>query len=199
MGRAAPLGRGRPSTPSKRSRNGTPLPPLVPEIYQEMLADAPQSSPSLLNEEGRSIKKRRVGGHIVIQGLASPSKIASDRDSKFETASEHEVAPMKQDARTPQTAYNDSEDFTDSDMNWEEVTLKDKALIEDSADDSGELQLVLENNDQSAKTSITRRRRPITSADRKLRLQIHKMHILSLLAHVHLRNHWCNDIEVQVN
>ena len=198
MGRAERSGRGRPGTLSGQSRNATPLPPLVPEVFQEMLADASPSSPTLLNEEGRSIKKRRVGGHVVIQGFASPSRTTSDSESRLDTASEHKAAPAKQDARTPQTAFNESDDSADSDMNWEEVDFKGKALTEDSMDESGELQLVLENNNQSAKTSITRRRRPVTSADRRLRLEIHRMHILALLAHVHLRNHWCNDIEVQV-
>ena len=198
MGRAGPSGHGKPGALYRRSRNVTPLPPLVPEVFQEMLVYTLPSSPALLNEEGRSVKKRRVGGHIVIQGLASPSRITPDDKSKTETASEHEAAPMKQDARTPQTTYNDSDDSADSDMNWEEVDLKDKALAGESTDENGELRLVLENNDPSAKASIIRRRRPITSADRRLRLEVHKMHLLALLAHVHLRNHWCNDIEVQV-
>ena len=196
MARAGLSGRGRSGAQAGRSRNATPLPPLVPEVYQEMLADA---SPSLLNEEERSIKKRRVGGHVVIQRLGSHSRTTSDSEFRFETDSEHKVAPVKQDGKIPQTAYNDSDDSADSDMNWEEVDLKDKVLTEDSTDENEELQLVLGNNDQCAKTSTARRRRPITSADRRLRLEIHKMHILALLAHVHLRNHWCNDVEVQVH
>ena len=197
MGRARPSGSGRAGALSRHAKTEISKSSLVPEVYQEMLADASPPSPSLSNEEGRSIKKRRVGGHIVVQDFASP-RVTPDNESILETASEHEAAPVQQGTRQPQTTYNESDDSADSDLNWEEVDLKDQILTENSANESGELQLVLENNESSAKKTTIRRKRPLTSADRRLRLEIHKMHILALLAHVHLRNHWCNDIEVQV-
>ena len=98
-----------------------------------------------------------------------------------------------------QTAYEDSEGSADSDVSWEEVGLNEEEKTEDSADEPGELDLVLGGEKgSSGERSKTERRKPLTAAERELRVGIHKMHLLSLLVHVGLRNYWCNDHRVQV-
>jgi xeroderma pigmentosum group C-complementing protein len=97
----------------------------------------------------------------------------------------------------------DSDESDGSDEEWED------ALVDgDDTDGQDEVGLV---TPQVADISITIgekksegqeaprrvRRRAITSVDKKKRLDIHKMHVLCLLYHVHRRNAWCNDLRVQ--
>ncbi|RMZ74563.1 dna repair rad4 [Pyrenophora seminiperda CCB06] len=97
----------------------------------------------------------------------------------------------------------DSDESDDSDMEWED------ALIDDDDDDDpdesveaprqvGDISITLGGSkatDTGPKRKV--RRRAITSVDKKRRLDIHKMHLLCLLYHVHRRNTWCNDKRVQ--
>jgi xeroderma pigmentosum group C-complementing protein len=97
----------------------------------------------------------------------------------------------------------DSDESDGSDEEWED------ALVEDhDTDDQNEVELVTpkvadisitiggkKNEEQATKRRV--RKRAITSIDKKKRLDIHKMHVLCLLYHVHRRNAWCNDLRVQ--
>lgn len=99
-----------------------------------------------------------------------------------------------------QTAYDESSDSIESDLDWEEVDLAQTAVQEDDSNQNGALDLVLGGNKPlKSPERMSRKRKPATTAERKLRLEIHKMHVLCLLAHVHLRNHWCNDEQVHVS
>ena len=60
------------------------------------------------------------------------------------------------------------------------------------------LNLVLGDPSPSKPVNATARRK-ITAVDRRIRLETHKLHLLCLLFHVHLRNRWCNNDEVQKN
>ena len=47
--------------------------------------------------------------------------------------------------------------------------------------------------DSACKVACSRRRKPMTSKDRAIRLEIHKMHVVALLAATRIRNRWlCN-------
>ena len=198
MARAGRPKRGKTAALQGSSRNRAPAESLVPEVYQEMLSNATLSSPSLLSDEGQSIKRRRVGGNIVVQGVGSSIPVRWDAESEVEADSERLALSRIPKVVTQQTAYNDSEDSADSEMEWEEVDLRDKAIIEEARDEVRELELTLGGDTRTSEKATIQRRRPITSVDRSLRLEIHKMHVLTLLAHIHLRNHWCNDVEIQV-
>ena len=104
--------------------------------------------------------------------------------------------------RRLQTGYDESGASSDSDLNWEEVDLKDSVKAEHatsaSEDESRPLNIVLHDNGITGQKQRGPKRRLVTAAERKLRLEIHKMHLLSLLAHIYLRNHWCNNQDVQV-
>ena len=101
-----------------------------------------------------------------------------------------------------QTIYDDDEDSgeSDEDDDWEDVNLA--APGEEARDkpqrNIGDLNLDFAVDDPGLDRPPIQRRKPLTAAERKLRLEVHKMHILTLLSHVHLKNHWCNDLEVQV-
>jgi xeroderma pigmentosum group C-complementing protein len=178
-----------------------PRPPgndAVPVIYQEMLADAVSSSPLRFNEEDKAFKRRRVAGRVIsepngdISGQETEhfTAVAGDTDTDNATS---ERAPKRQ-----QTTFVDSDSSMDGDMDWEEVDLAKDRVERDFEDEEKPLDLVIGGKDSSAAMSRTPRRKGDALVEKKMRLEVHKTHLLCLLAHVHLRNHWCEDVQVQV-
>ena len=182
-------------TPSSKAGK-IPADDVVPRVYQDMLVDATSSSPTRTNEEGRVIKRRRVKGRIVTQGkeeLAYPhSEQSGDgaHDSELNDTFETDEPNLQQIFKT------ESEDSGDSDVDWEEIELQNAAAASDHEHHEPEdLNIVLggEKSEQASAHGRTAKRKPITAEEKMLRLEIHKMHLCSLMAHVFLRNHWCND------
>lgn len=167
--------------------------PAVPDVYQDMLIDA-LSTPSETREERRPAKRRRVGGRIIMKPGELPAVDPSETEGMVET----DGGFTRATAPKLQTAYDDAMSSTESDVDWEEVDIKETTKIDDSEDGSKEINLVLGEISSTASKSITPRRKGISKEERKLRLDIHNMHLLCLFAHIHLRNYWCNDLEVQV-
>ena len=172
---------------------------VVPEVYREMLADAVTSSPTQTSDDGRPIKRRRVGGRIVTQHHDSPASHQSDESSK--TGNDSDLDELFEDVRPhrQQILQTESEDSADSDLDWEEVVsregVKQEGTPERENTKLGELYLVLGQEGQESKLSRQQhpKRKPATAEEKRLRLEIHKMHLCSLIAHVYTRNHWCND------
>ncbi|KAL9047070.1 MAG: hypothetical protein Q9214_000262 [Letrouitia sp. 1 TL-2023] len=188
-------------------------------VYRAMLAEV-GSPPAQIGEEGKAVKKRRVKGRIIEQRLEASTKNDSDAPNEgvpgsrqaskadFGTniSSVEDSMPMAQQ----QTAYNDETDeSSENEMDWEEVDLSHELnqrnldLLNDHREEGQEgiqeenLNLVLKGDSDQAARKITVRRKPVSSAEKKMRLEIHKMHVTCLLSHVHLRNHWCNDEDIQ--
>lgn len=185
---------------SKRS-GGTTAQDAIPHVYQEMLADAVSSSPSRLSEDGRTVKRRRVGGRVVKQGADDETLHHSDHASTFAGDTDAGDSVTSTGAALQQTMYNDSDDSADSDMDWEEVELKGgntAHAFNNSANNEGPMELTLGGSRNEHRARGLPKRKPVTAAEKKIRLEVHKMHILSLLAHIHKRNHWCNDQAVRV-
>ena len=191
-GKARGRGRGRGRTRKKDDSD-------MPDVYQDMLADA-GSSPTRMSEEGRTLKKRRVGGRLVVSGdskaLDEPSISAAPTND--DQGMETDVTKASTVQPTKQTVYDDSEDSEESDMDWQDVRLEAGNEALDSGDEPGDLSLVIGGEKDERTKNESSNRKQITAAERKLRLEIHKMHLLSLSSHVYLRNHWCNDSTVQV-
>lgn len=172
----------------------------VPDVYGEMLAEAVSSSSPRKSGDGKPFKRRRIGGRIVTQNV----------DDNTPQGPEQSIEPgnlsgiddfFREPKPTPQhIEQTESEDSADSDEDFEDVDLGSNGKKEDSSDqkmeERGPLNLVLGGDNQTSPRSAQVRRKPITSMEKKLRLEIHKMHLCSLLAHVHLRNQWCNDESV---
>ena len=194
------MARGRPAKKRPTPKAGE----NVPNVYREMLADAVSSSPSHLSEEGRAVKRRRVGGHIVTQ--SNRDAVAHESGQSSKAANDSDLDELFEDIKSSQQniMQTDSEDSADSDMNWEEVQLGNAVSQEGTPevdDDEAEgLDLVLKGDGGGDGFTLPQRpkRKPMTAEDRKLRLEIHKMHVCCLLAHVYLRNYWCNDENVYV-
>ena len=195
-------GRGKSSTSRgagrKSARGRAPEQDALPEVYQDMLAAAPISSPTRASEEGKVVKKRRVGGRMVTQGQEHDisSTITAPDDTEDEQSHLNHI-PVPNFSQ--QTAYNSSEDSSDSEMAWEEVEMKPVRSVEGN-DGEGDEDLNLVLKDEATDSNRPSAKRKTASAvERRLRLEIHKMHVLCLLIHIHLRNHWCNDEQVQVH
>ncbi len=190
--------------PKPTAKEKTPAKDNVPDIYREMLAEAASSSPTQRSEDGKAVKRRRVGGRIFTQVNDDTTSYRSDQSSNAPNKSDldelfEDVQPAPQ-----QMLQSDSEDSAGSDFNWEEVDLSEQLNQargpEPGEGESGDLDLVLHDKEHERISSGRgkAKRKPITAEEKMLRLEIHKIHLCSLLAHVYLRNNWCNDDRVQV-
>ncbi len=193
------MARGRPAKKGTRSR----VKEEVPDVYRELLADAVSSSPSQMSADGRAIKRRRVGGRIVAQSDEETAIEKSNHSNK--TADDSDLDDLFEDVRPSQQKIiqTESDDSADSDIDWEEVEPRDRVSQQGTPEpeevESGGFSLVLRDGDEhKAASSVKSKRKPMTTEDKKLRLDIHKMHVCCLMAHVFIRNHWCNDEKVYV-
>ena len=182
--------KGRPRAPRGHS---------VPTVYEDMLAEAETSSPSKLGEGERAVKKRRVSGRIIGDNEDKPE---SQEGFAGDTKEQTNTGPYENvNFRLLQTIELESENSSDSDAAWEEVNLKNDSgvdILDDGEDaQDGPIDLVLDIQTKSTPRKAVRRK-PISAESRKIRLVIHKVHLLCLLHHAYLRNHWCNDARVQV-
>lgn len=199
MTRAGRVQKGGRAKATKRASSQAEL----PDIYADMLSEA-LSSPAQVSEEGKTIKKRRIAGRVAEEGrdIRADSQTEKLQDVETITNAEQEgnVTGFEQ---AKQQIFDESEDSEPSDGDWEDVdcakptTYQEGPLGKDDSGD-GDLNLVLETGDHEAQRQTTLKRKPITQAEKLLRVDIHKMHLLCLLFHVHVRNHWCNDEKVHV-
>lgn len=157
----------------------------IPEVYRGLLAEAEAREPQGL-ESGRPAKRRKVGERATPQPESAGQEV-------------HPPDTSEDVDRQIQTAY-ESTASDESDMEWEEVDIQQAPSntnhsVSYSAD--GPLQITLDQQKGNTKRIVTRRK-PVTGAEKKLRLDVHRTHLLCLLAHVQIRNLWCNDDQVQV-
>lgn len=172
----------------------------VPDVYGEMLAEAVSPSPTRTSKDETPAKRRRVGGRIVTQRVDDDASQRPEQD--ISTGNQRVIDDLFEEPKptSQHIEQTESEDSADSDEDFEDVDLGSSFKQNDPSDhemeEPGELNLVLGGENRKTPISAQVRRKPITSTEKKLRLEIHKMHLCSLLAHVHLRNHWCNDESV---
>ena len=192
-GRAS--GKNASSTRRSTRDSATSVRQIVPDVYQDMLVDAASSAATSAGEE-RPVKKRRVGGRMVLANRPEESQSQAEPAPEIRSAID---SPAPVTATAQQTAYTESEGSANSDMEWEEVDLKTTTKeIPSVGEDKETLDLILGGDEDSKNRRVTFRKKPITANERKLRLEIHKMNLLSLFVHVHFRNHWCNDPSIHV-
>lgn len=185
-------------TSSRRTRSGAGR-NHVPDIYREMLAEAEVEAEAGSSE--RPIKKRRPGQRsrerphksIVTQVENPPEKDDEDDDEDVEFEDVSLPIPAVQTIERD----TDEEEDDDDDLVFEDVDLSFLNIDNSLANDTPKgLEL-----DLSARTTVNHkaidRRKPINKIERERRVEIHKTHLLCLLAHVSRRNRWCNDPSVQ--
>ena len=115
---------------------------------------------------------------------------ASDDNLRFEDV----VLPTP----TVQTMTRDSDDEDDDDIDFEDVAIEtNEPPATVVGKKSQELDLDLSAHMAALAPRRADRRKAISREEKERRTEIHKMHLLCLLAHVELRNRWCNDRGVQ--
>ncbi|PKX98409.1 putative DNA repair protein Rad4 [Aspergillus novofumigatus IBT 16806] len=160
----------------------------IPEVYQKMLAEAELRNPDV-SEADRPIKRRKVGAQraTTSNDVSVPQVPLSMED-------------QGQASRQVQTVY-DEPTSEESDMEWEEVDLQQAPaqstqIAPVTGVDNEPLQITLDSH-EGKRRKVVSRAKPLTAVEKKLRLDIHKVHVLCLLRHVQIRNLWCNDDELQ--
>jgi xeroderma pigmentosum group C-complementing protein len=118
------------------------------------------------------------------------SEASDDDDVQFE-----DVAIPKP---TVQTMERDSDDEDDEDIDFEDVAIE-TAVPSGARASEGSKPLNLDLSAHMASMAPRRadRRKAISREERERRVEVHKIHLVCLLAHVELRNRWCNDPKVQ--
>jgi xeroderma pigmentosum group C-complementing protein len=170
----------------------------IPEVYREMLAEAENKAQGHKQREDRPLKRRRVGERAPVK--------QDDRHNLNED--KEPIALVDTPSELVQTAIDsgisDDSDISDeSDVEWEEVDIEPQLFAQaqssDHEDKDEPLQITLDQGLDTPKKATVTRRKPMSAAEKKFRLDIHKFHLLCLLGHVQARNHWCNDQELQVS
>ncbi|KAF2706393.1 Rad4-domain-containing protein [Pleomassaria siparia CBS 279.74] len=201
------------ATPRRSTRRGK----AVPDVFEDLLSEATPSKAAGADEDRKPLKKRKTaattsypsssptqGPNIARPPVRDPARnltpqshttiIASATDREDEDSNETSFG------RTRQT-IEDSDESDGSDLEWEDAldvgndTDKSEDMVEPEVADLS-ITIGGDRGDVALPKKQVRRR-GMTSVDKKRRLEIHKMHILCLLYHVHRRNTWCNDEKVQ--
>lgn len=162
----------------------------IPEVYRELLAEE-ESRNAQSTEIDRPVKRRKVG-----------ERSATSVGAGTEHQESHDSDGNKADSRQLQTAYDyDASSDDESDIEWEDIDLQqhppNSTHTPVSKEDEESLQITFGPVAKEAK-KVVPRHKPLSKAEKKMRLDIHKVHLLCLLRHVELRNRWCNDSELQV-
>ncbi|KAI0839789.1 Rad4-domain-containing protein [Hypoxylon sp. FL0890] len=189
---AAASGPSRPTRSSAR-RSG------VPDIYREMLVEADVQSSA--NSSERPLKRRRPGQRNE-QSLKKPDPPeATSKTEDVDDEDDIQFEDVPPPVATVQTVYRDSEEEEEDDeMQFEDVDLSIPSLnLDDVEDGNKDLELNFSARTTESPRKTVDRRKPISKAEKDRRIEIHKMHLLCLLAHVARRNRWCNDEAVQDN
>lgn len=194
----------------------------VPGVYKQMLRESGALPNRMTSDHAqRPLKRRRTGRQAAAENPTSldqeaggdeiaggPSGRADDTSIVEEHESEDDDEGIEfEDVDIPkptvQTTYRDSSDEdSEEDTQFEDV---DFGAVFANSEQVPDKQETLELNLTAAKEALTPsrraadRRKPITKEEKERRVEIHKAHMLCLLAHVDKRNHWCNDPVVQEN
>ncbi|KAI4661035.1 uncharacterized protein J4E79_005603 [Alternaria viburni] len=169
-------------------RQPSPEHHVEPVRQRRPLTDAPKSPLPVPSQAEDAASQSQMPSHTRSPPIA-PAHSVTDEEPRT-------------NERVRQTII-DSDESDDSDMEWEDALADgDESDNPDegveAAPKIGDINITMgakKTEDTGTRRKV--RRRAITSVDKKRRLDIHKMHILCLLYHVHRRNAWCNDRRVQ--
>lgn len=181
----------------------------VPEAFRDLLSEATTSVVAGADEDSKPLKKRRTARSIIgnetddtKQSPAPNIRIAPKSTPPAPTESDQEIEEDYNLNARLHTVTDYSEESDESEFEWEDVGLGqvegedgETTRVEPHIED---LSIVIGENKACKTVTKQVRRKGVTAADKRRRLDIHKVHLLCLLYHVHLRNAWCNDEGAQV-
>lgn len=188
----------------------------VLEMYQDMLRDvvgAPAKRPEEFSdsEESRSPKRRKAvvsrtgeagsssdgykGKGVLVEHTEGPDQHIDNEDGP-----ENEVESTRSEDESEEEDWEDVDLSKQRSSMWSIVYCASLLTVsiaiisfagpsEPGPPKPQTLELVL---DARSKRKTGPPRRTITAVDRRIRLEIHKMHVLCLLVHVYQRSRWCN-------
>lgn len=163
----------------------------IPAAYRELLEEAEARDPAQFSSD-RPVKKRRVEN---TRAIPVGSEAVAGGDLKPSSG----PGPANQ----VQTVYDSPTEDEDSDIEWEDVQVPQAAQeMPNTADqiyDKDEPLIITLDQTSEVKKQPSQKWKPLTGAEKKIRLDVHKTHLLCLLAHVDMRNKWCNDTELKVH
>ena len=167
----------------------------IPDVYREMLAEATSTDTHAI-DESRPRKRPKIAGK-------HPQANSTSQTTTSQGQPEGDDVAMRSSpvAQNPvQTVVDESQD-SDSDMEFEDIEIGDGETQHDydqlPHESNETLSIVVKEPSSTHSARNARRRKPATSAEKSMRLDIHKMHMLYLLYYGFFRNNWCNDIKAQ--
>ncbi|KAK7424752.1 hypothetical protein QQX98_000332 [Neonectria punicea] len=204
------VGRKRTATRASSRRGAAGAPPTEPDVYRDMLAEVGVNAQDRSPPE-RPLKRRRAGTkpsvkeNLEEKPPASTSAVAQGGQATHDSEDESADEDIEfQDVVLPEPTIQTMELESDKEEEDEDIIFEDVnfgALPDDTAAVQEPKELVLNLTAQQTATAQSKkaaeRRKPLNKEERERRADIHKAHIICLLAHVARRNHWCNDDRVQ--
>ncbi|RYC57911.1 hypothetical protein CHU98_g8289 [Xylaria longipes] len=193
------------SRPSRSTRSSTRQSD-VPDIYRDMLVEADVRPTVTSTPEEPPTKRKRPGqrrDQATQNSKQLPQKPSREEIVKPEESEDDvEFEDVALPAPTIQTVYRDSdeedEDEEEDEEAFEDVDFSAHASAMGAVQDTPQdLELDLSARTKMTPTKTVDRRKPINREEKGRRIEIHKTHLLCLLAHVARRNRWCNDPRVQ--
>lgn len=160
---------------------------------------------SVSGYQERPAKRRRPGqGRPArLQALKNDSAKAIDKNGHSDDDDEEDSLFGDMPTPTPQTMLLDS-DEDDDEIDFEDVTIQPVTSLAAGSTASakglpsaGGLNLDLSAHLAAMAPPRADRRKAMSKEEKAQRVEVHKLHLLCLLAHVEIRNRWCNDAEVQ--
>lgn len=196
--RTATRGSGR-TRPSRRSnRRATQEQDDVPGIYQEMLVEAARNPLPEADLRTKAVKRRKLDdglSQVTDSELTLPDLPTGPVDG-VEISDETVFSQSKSQRQTVFDDFGGSDDESEDD--FEEVDLEADVEVDHGQDrDDEPLQLDLNATPRPDVSSSVHRRKPATTVERRIRLDVHKWHVICLLAHLQRRSHWCDNEQVQ--
>ncbi|KIW14716.1 hypothetical protein PV08_07500 [Exophiala spinifera] len=165
----------------------------IPAVYGEMLAEAARE------EQTRSLSSRPSKRRKLSEEPSSGIGLDFNLFGPDDNVADANVAANNVPENLQQTVYDEFEGSEESDVEFEDVDLdappEEPDVGAHSRQSRFELDLSKTNLDAPRRT--TPRRKPVSPAERKLRLEVHKAHLLCLLGHLSCRNRWCESPSVQ--
>lgn len=193
------------------------------DIYREMVAEVVgpsrnrQQQQELSDSEGRPAKRRKAVENFKSEPGPSNSKdkgkgvLREDSEERPEQSLEEDDNLNNEEDEAPTMDEDESEEEEEED--WEDVDLSKRLSCDqvircmpsltvctaikrfEEPPKPKTLELILDTKEKRKSGPV---RRVITAVDRRIRLEIHKMHILCLLIHVYQRSRWCTNSAVKV-
>ncbi|KAL6249135.1 hypothetical protein RBB50_004198 [Rhinocladiella similis] len=165
----------------------------IPAMYGEMLAEAAREEQTRFSTS-RPTKRRKINEE-------PPSEIGLEFDllGPDDNVADANVTGNNTPDRLQQVVYDEFEASDESDVEFEDVDLDAPPEDPDAAETSHQshLELDLSKTNLDTPRRAMPRRKPVSAAERKLRLEVHKAHLLCLLGHLSCRNRWCESPSVQ--